>query len=217
MSVALGRFADSGVPVPGSAAFGDTLTAALDTIYSGGAVVVLTDGQLRPRTVQLVFAACHATAALTAFTVAHTSGFLCVALPLHDCDRLCLPPMVWGGASTAGFAVTADATAGIGTGISAADRAQTILTMSRARSEPADLTRPGHVLPYRVSQEYDTGAPACALHLVQLSGCQGGAVCATLLDNLGSGDELDDEQLKAFIGKYHLRVVRYSAGVLSAI
>jgi 3,4-dihydroxy 2-butanone 4-phosphate synthase / GTP cyclohydrolase II len=94
----------------------------------------------------LVFAAEHATPALVAFAVRHGSGFLCVALPEADCDRLALPPMWQGDRSRTSQRVTVDAL-GTGTGISAAARAQTITALAAPDAVIGDFVRPGHVVP----------------------------------------------------------------------
>ncbi|WP_246243520.1 3,4-dihydroxy-2-butanone-4-phosphate synthase [Amycolatopsis pithecellobii] len=99
-----------------------TVQHAIDAIASRRPVVAVG----REGEGALVFAAARATPELVAFTVRHTSGFLCVALPGPTCDRLHLPPML-GGRDRFGpaYRVTVDA-CGTGTGISARDRALTI-------------------------------------------------------------------------------------------
>lgn len=130
----------------------DNIAQALADIAAHKAVVVLAD-EGRDCEGDLVFAAEAATPALMAFAVRHTSGYLGVALPGNDCDRLDLPPM-WSTVDDrldAAFTVTVDAAQGVSTGISAADRAHTARTLADPTSTPADLTRPGHVLPLRAS------------------------------------------------------------------
>ncbi|MDV2476704.1 3,4-dihydroxy-2-butanone-4-phosphate synthase [Rhodococcus zopfii] len=97
----------------------------------------------------LVVAAEFATTAALAFMIRHTSGFVKVTVPEEDRLRLQLPSM-WalpGSRARCELTVTVDAAEGIGTGISAADRAYTIRTIADVTAGPASLTRPGHVAP----------------------------------------------------------------------
>lgn len=96
----------------------------------------------------VVFAASRASTALMAFVVRHTSGFVCVALPGERCDELELPPMHRSHAGReAAFCVTVDASSGVGTGISAADRTRTVRLLADEDTRRSDFTRPGHVVP----------------------------------------------------------------------
>ncbi|MFD0777077.1 3,4-dihydroxy-2-butanone-4-phosphate synthase, partial [Streptomonospora algeriensis] len=128
----------------------DDITEAVADIAAGRPVIVV-DDEDRENEGDLVFAAEAATPELLAFTVRHTSGLICVPMLGEDLDRLELPLMVaenQDGLGTA-YTVTADARTGVTTGISAADRARTIGLLGGARTEPGDLSRPGHVLPLR--------------------------------------------------------------------
>lgn len=102
---------------------------------------------------ELVMPAVHASAAAVAAMVRYGSGFVCVALPEDVADSLGLPAMVRGGRRMLGGVptVTVDAAAGVGTGISATDRAHTLRLLADPATRPDDLTRPGHVVPIRVS------------------------------------------------------------------
>ena len=86
-----------------------------------------------------------------AWTVRHTSGFLCAPMPDGIADRLELPSMVARNQDPRGtaYTVSVDARLGVGTGISAADRARTARVLADPTTGPDDLLRPGHVLPLR--------------------------------------------------------------------
>jgi 3,4-dihydroxy 2-butanone 4-phosphate synthase/GTP cyclohydrolase II len=117
---------------------------AISALRNGDAVMVATDSG----EVALMAPASCADVALVSFMVRHTSGFLCVALPEEDCERLALPPMQAADRGGHGeLRVTVDAAAGIGTGISARDRAHTAALLADPTSVPSDFTRPGHVVP----------------------------------------------------------------------
>lgn len=125
----------------------DTVEKAVREVAAGRPVIVL-DGESRENEGDLIFAAELATPELMGFMVRHTSGFVCVAIPGEECDRLALPPMHHTGGDAFGTAyrVTVDAV-GVGTGISARDRARTVRTLADPAAEPGDLMRPGHVVP----------------------------------------------------------------------
>jgi 3,4-dihydroxy 2-butanone 4-phosphate synthase/GTP cyclohydrolase II len=125
---------------------------AVAAIAAGRPAVVVDDVD-REDEGDLIFAAACATPELVAFTVRHTSGFVCVALPDDECDRLALPPMHHRNGDRFGTAyrVTVDLR-GTGTGISASDRARTIAALASSDSVARDFVRPGHVVPLTAQQ-----------------------------------------------------------------
>ena len=100
---------------------------AIEELAAGRPVIVV-DDEDRENEGDLIFAAEHATTELLAFMVRYTSGYICVPMPEEVADRLELPPMYHTNQDRRGtaYTVTVDARSGVGTGISAADRAQTI-------------------------------------------------------------------------------------------
>jgi 3,4-dihydroxy 2-butanone 4-phosphate synthase/GTP cyclohydrolase II len=159
----------------------DLVHAAVAAIAAGRPVVVADDPS-RENEGDLIFAAAHATPKLVAFTVRHTSGFVCVALPGEDCDRLALPPMHHRDDDPFGTAyrVTVDLR-GTGTGISATDRARTIVALASPGSTPHDFTRPGHVVPLLARDGGVLSRPGhteAAVDLARLAGLPAaGALC----------------------------------------
>lgn len=103
-----------------------------------------------------------------------TTGFVQVALPLDRCDELLLgeaiPTERGRRPMTCGQSVSVDAAVGIGTGISAADRARTTRVLSDPSSQPSDLSRPGHVIPIRVTHSQDCSFSAMVMRLVHEAG-----------------------------------------------
>lgn len=126
----------------------ETIEQALVEL-AAGRPVVLVGGEGRGDEGDLVVAADRISTATMAFVVRHTSGYVCVALPGTACARLSLPRAHTGRGDTSGpvFRVSVDAAHGIGTGISARDRAQTARLLAAPTTAPEDLTRPGHVVP----------------------------------------------------------------------
>lgn len=128
----------------------DSVQDAIIAMSRGAAVVVVDDAD-RENEGDLIFAASKSTAELVAFMIRYTSGFICVALPGDELDRLGLPPMSHVNQDRRGtaYAITVDARQGITTGISAADRCHTIRVLADSATEAHELTRPGHVVPLR--------------------------------------------------------------------
>lgn len=147
----------------------------------------------------LVHAAEHSDAELVAFMVRYSSGYLRVAVSDEDAARMNLPLMVPAGAdpNVEPFTVTVDSSHLSGTGISATDRARTIRQLASASTQPADFTRPGHVLPVRMPA--DESAPWTpyrgVLELVRRAGlCPAAAYAEIVADgdglNLAHGVEV---------------------------
>src|SRR5690606_42058757 len=86
-----------------------------------------------------------------AFMIRHTGGVVCLAMTNAMADRLDLPPMVQHNTARreTAFTDSIEAREGVTTGISAQDRATTILTAIRADARPSDPSRPGHGFPLR--------------------------------------------------------------------
>ena len=180
----------------------DPVLRAIAAIAEGRPVVVVDDAD-RENEGDLIFAAEFATPELLAFTVRHTSGFVCVALPEEECDRLRLPPMAARGGDQSGdrfgtaYCVTVDL-AGTGTGISATSRAATIAALAAPESVASDFRRPGHVVPLRARAGgvlRRRGHTEAAVDLTRLAGlAPAGALCEiTSVDRPGEmarGDEL---------------------------
>jgi 3,4-dihydroxy 2-butanone 4-phosphate synthase / GTP cyclohydrolase II len=183
---------------------------AVAAVAANRAVVVVDDVD-REDEGDLIFAAECATPALLAFMVRHTSGYVCVALPGEECDRLDLPPMHHRDGDRFGTAyrVAVDLI-GTGTGISAADRARTIAALAAPGSLPSDFLRPGHVVPLRARDGGVLRRPGhteAAVDLARLAGLRpAGALCEIVSrdrpDEMAHGAELE-----RFAGEYDLEIV----------
>jgi 3,4-dihydroxy 2-butanone 4-phosphate synthase / GTP cyclohydrolase II len=122
--------------------------ALIDAIRAGRPVI-LCDDEDRENEGDLVFAAQFATPALVTFMIRQCGGLICTALAPTLVARFALEPMVRTNRDPKGTAFTAsvDAAVGIGTGISARDRARTIRLLGDVATTPDDLVSPGHVFP----------------------------------------------------------------------
>jgi 3,4-dihydroxy 2-butanone 4-phosphate synthase/GTP cyclohydrolase II len=175
---------------------------ALGAVGLGRPAVLIADGEG-----VLVLAAEAATPSRVAFFVRHTSGFLTVALTGTDCDRLGLPPMPPTSWARAGIdqCVAVDAAHGMSTGISATDRARTIALLADPATGPADLNRPGHVIPVR-ARERGIATPAdAAVALTRLAGLRPAAVVAHLVTV--RGDTAKGGEITAFAADHGLAPV----------
>jgi 3,4-dihydroxy 2-butanone 4-phosphate synthase/GTP cyclohydrolase II len=160
----------------------ETVEQSLAELAAGRPVVVV-DGEDRENEGDLIVAADRITAATMAFVVRHTSGFVCVALPESDCQRLALPAVPRMGTDRFGTAyrVTVDAATGVGTGISARDRAYTTRLLAAARTQSTDLHRPGHLVPLAARPQgvlERAGHTEAAVDLTRLAGLRpAGVLC----------------------------------------
>lgn len=169
----------------------DAVAAALDALRSGHPVLVV-DGDARGGEGAVVLPAALADPARVAWTVRHTSGLLQVPMEAVRADELRLPPMVRG-ADPLGTAhtVSVDAATGVGTGISARDRARTARVLADPASVAGDLTRPGHVLPVRARPGgvvERAGHAEAAVDLCRLAGLPPVGVIATVVTGPGTPD-----------------------------
>ena len=156
-----------------------SIEAARSPTSPRGRPVVVVDDEDRENEGDLIFAAEKATPELVAFMVRYTSGYVCVPLTEADCDRLDLPPMYHTNQDARGtaYTVTVDASDGVSTGISAADRAHTIRLLADPASTADDFSRPGHVVPLRAKDGGVLRRPGhteAAVDLARLAGLRAG-------------------------------------------
>ncbi|MFB6395334.1 bifunctional 3,4-dihydroxy-2-butanone-4-phosphate synthase/GTP cyclohydrolase II [Polymorphospora lycopeni] len=186
-----------------------TIEQAVADIAAGRPVVVV-DDEDRENEGDLIFAAELATPELLAFMVRHTSGYICAPLTEADADRLELPPMYHTNQDRRGtaYTVTVDAREGVSTGISAADRAHTIRLLADAATSPADLARPGHVVPLRAKAGGVLRRPGhteAAVDLAVLAGLRPAAVLCELVNDDGTMQRLPD--LARFSAEHGLTLI----------
>ncbi|MFC6870538.1 3,4-dihydroxy-2-butanone-4-phosphate synthase [Haloechinothrix salitolerans] len=157
-----------------------------------------------------VLAAATASVGWVAWMIQYTSGFLCAPMPAARADLLGLPPMVCRNQTSHGnhYTVTVDARDGVTTGISAADRARTLRALAAPGTCPADLIRPGHVVPTCVRQDRlpaPLSAEEGAVRLCELAGLPPIAASAVLLAD--DGAILQPIAVKQLADRYDLVVL----------
>ncbi|MGA2193022.1 MAG: bifunctional 3,4-dihydroxy-2-butanone-4-phosphate synthase/GTP cyclohydrolase II [Nitrospirota bacterium] len=128
----------------------DSIEDALEEIREGR-MVILVDDEDRENEGDLTMAAEKVTPQAINFMAKHGRGLICLSLTADKVEELQLPMMASKNTSQFGtaFTVSIEAKKGVTTGISAKDRATTILTAIRPDCRPEDLARPGHIFPLR--------------------------------------------------------------------
>jgi 3,4-dihydroxy 2-butanone 4-phosphate synthase / GTP cyclohydrolase II len=167
-----------------------TIDQAFEALRAGRPVLV-TDDEDRENEGDVILAAATATTTWMAWTIRHTSGYICAPMSESRADRLGLPLMVEDNRDPrrTAYTVTVDAAEGVTTGISAADRAHTVRTLARPGSTPSDFTRPGHVVPLRARQGgvlVRGGHTEAAVDLCRLAGLEAVGAIGELVHDDGS-------------------------------
>ena len=156
-----------------------------------GRPVILVDDEDRENEGDLIIPAERITPELMAFFIRHTGGVVCLALDNSLADRLELPPMVERNTSrrSTAYTVSIEAAKGVTTGISAADRATTILTAVADGARAEDLHRPGHVFPLRARDGgtvVRAGHTEASVDLARLAGYKPAGVISELMHDDGT-------------------------------
>ncbi len=148
-----------------------------------GKLVVLVDDESRENEGDLVLAAEHATPENINFMTRFAGGYLCLSLTERDCDRLGLHPQAAVNTALRGTAMTVSIDGhprhGVGTGISAFDRARTVALAIDPESGPGDFVRPGHVNPLRCRDGgvlVRIGQTEGGVDLARMAGCHPAAL-----------------------------------------
>lgn len=173
-----------------------TVEEALDELRRGRPVLVA-DSPDRENEADVVLAAQSASPEWVAWTIRHSSGYLCAPMPAARADALDLPLMVPHSQDPrrTAYTVTVDAADGVTTGISAADRALTLRVLADPAAGPQSVIRPGHVLPLRAVPGgvlHRGGHTEAAVDLCRLAGLEPVAGIAELVHDDGTMMRLDD-------------------------
>ncbi|MBU1055724.1 MAG: bifunctional 3,4-dihydroxy-2-butanone-4-phosphate synthase/GTP cyclohydrolase II [Proteobacteria bacterium] len=156
-----------------------------------GRMVILVDDEDRENEGDLTMAAEKVTPEAINFMAKYGRGLICLSMTSEKADSLFLPPMVENNTSPfqTGFTVSIEARCGVTTGISAADRATTILTASAEDARPGDLVRPGHIFPLRARDGgviVRTGQTEGSVDLARLAGLRPSGVICEIMDDDGT-------------------------------
>ncbi|HDM76221.1 MAG TPA: bifunctional 3,4-dihydroxy-2-butanone-4-phosphate synthase/GTP cyclohydrolase II [Deltaproteobacteria bacterium] len=167
-----------------------TIEEAVNEIKAGR-MVILVDDEDRENEGDLTMAAELVTPEAINFMAKYGRGLICLSLTREKVDSLDLPMMVENNTSQfeTGFTVSIEARRGVTTGISAADRAVTILTAIADDAKPTDLVRPGHIFPLRAKRGgvmVRSGQTEGSVDLARLAGLKPAGVICEIMDEDGT-------------------------------
>ena len=187
----------------------DTIEEAVADIKKGK-MVILSDDEDRENEGDLVIAAEKVTPELINFMAKHGRGLICLTLTEERTEQLQLPPMTQENTSSFGtaFTISVDAREGVSTGISAMDRATTVLTAIHPDTRSSDLVRPGHVFPIRAQKGgvlKRAGQTEGSVDLARLAGLYPAGVICEIMNEDGSMARLPE--LIEFGKRHHLKLV----------
>ncbi len=191
-----------------------SIAEAVAALAAGGKILVV-DDEDRENEGDLIMAAEHASTDDVAFFLEHTSGFLCVSIDEQRADELELDLMVATNTESQGtaFLVSVDYKHGTTTGISAQDRAATIRALADPVLDPADLARPGHVMPLRAKSGGVLERPGhteAGVDLCRMAGLSGAAQLCEIVTpdrrQMMRGPELEE-----FAAKHHIPMISIAA------
>ena len=201
----------SGFRISGDESVLSAIEDAIEDIRAGK-MVILVDDEDRENEGDLCMAAEAVTPEAINFMATHGRGLICLAMDEGQMEKLHLSMMVPDHENTAtygtAFTVSIDAREGVTTGISAPDRAHTVLTAIRDDVRPADIVRPGHIFPLRARTGgvlRRVGQTEGAADLARLAGFREmGVICEIMKDD-GTMARLAD--LAVYAEKHDLKIV----------
>ncbi len=186
-----------------------TIEEAIEELRKGK-MIILVDDEDRENEGDLTIAAEKVTPEAINFMAKYGRGLICLALDPKIVDKLRLPLMVPNNESKFGtaFTVSIEARHGVTTGISAYDRAHTILTAIRDDAKPEDLVSPGHVFPLRAREGgvlVRAGQTEGSVDLARLAGLKPAAVICEIMKDDGTMARMPD--LEEFSKKHGIKIV----------
>ncbi len=175
-----------------------------------GRMIIIVDDEDRENEGDLVCAAEKVTPAIINFMARHARGLICLPLTEERCDELHLTTQVADNTSYLGtaFTVSIDARRGITTGISAADRATTILVAVDPKSRPQDLARPGHVFPLRAKNGgvlVRPGQTEASVNIARIAGLYPAGVICEVMNEDGTMARMP--QLEQFAAEHNVKMI----------
>ncbi|UCC38902.1 MAG: bifunctional 3,4-dihydroxy-2-butanone-4-phosphate synthase/GTP cyclohydrolase II [Candidatus Aminicenantes bacterium] len=156
-----------------------------------GELIIIVDDEDRENEGDLMVAAEKITPEKINFMAKHGRGLICLPLTKERLEQLQIPPMVIDNTERFGtaFAVSIDAKTGVTTGISAQDRAKTVLTAIDHKTRPSDLARPGHIFPLSAKDGgvlERAGQTEAAVDITRLAGLYPAGVICEIMNEDGT-------------------------------
>ena len=175
-----------------------------------GKMVILVDDEDRENEGDLMIAAEKVTPEAINYMAKYGRGLICLSLTPERIEELKLPMMVFDNKSRfqTAFTVSIEARRGVTTGISAADRATTVLTAIDDRTKPEDLISPGHIFPLSARGGgvlVRSGQTEGSVDLTKLAGLKAAAVICEIMNEDGTMARMAD--LVIFARRHHLKIV----------
>jgi 3,4-dihydroxy 2-butanone 4-phosphate synthase/GTP cyclohydrolase II len=175
-----------------------------------GRMIIIVDDENRENEGDLVCAAEKITPEIINFMATHARGLICMPLTEERCDELHLTMQVADNTSFLGtaFTVSIEARKGVTTGISAADRATTILTAVDEKTRPQDLARPGHIFPLRARAGgvlMRPGQTEASVDMARIAGLYPAGVVCEIMNPDGTMARLP--QLEVFAREHNLKII----------
>jgi 3,4-dihydroxy 2-butanone 4-phosphate synthase/GTP cyclohydrolase II len=185
------------------------ITEAIEDIKAGK-FVILVDDEDRENEGDLALAAEKVTAKAINFMAKYARGLICLPVIGKRLNELGIPLMVGENTSkfSTAFAVSVDAKRGVSTGISAADRAETIKVMIDPATRPDDLARPGHIFPLQAKEGgvlARAGHTEAIVDLARLAGLYPAGVICEIMSEDGTMARLP--QLEAMGDKFGIKII----------
>ena len=179
-------------------------------LYRRGEFVIIVDDEDRENEGDLCIAAEKVTPAIINFMARFGRGLICLAMTEQRCNELDLPLMVENNTTNFGtaFTVSIEARGRVTTGISAADRAETVRVAIDPKTKPVDLARPGHVFPLRARKGgvlKRAGQTEASVDLAAIAGMTPAAVICEIMNEDGTMARLPD--LREFAIKHGLKII----------
>lgn len=167
-----------------------TVEQAVKTVKAGGMIIIV-DDEDRENEGDLMVAAEKVTPEIINFMTKHGRGLICLPLTKERLKELDIPLMVQDNTARFGtaFTVSIDAKKGITTGISAHDRAKTILTAINPKTDSSDLARPGHIFPLEAKDGgvlERAGQTEAAVEISRLAGLKSAGVICEIMNEDGT-------------------------------
>ncbi|MGI8898944.1 MAG: 3,4-dihydroxy-2-butanone-4-phosphate synthase [Pyrinomonadaceae bacterium] len=175
-----------------------------------GRIIIIVDDEDRENEGDLVCAAEKVTPEVINFMARHARGLICLPLTEERCDELHLTTQVADNTSFLGtaFTVSIDARKGVSTGISASDRATTILTAVDPQTRPSDLARPGHIFPLRAKNGgvlVRPGQTEASVDIARIAGLYPAGVICEIMNEDGTMARLPE--LRKFAANHLLKMI----------
>jgi 3,4-dihydroxy 2-butanone 4-phosphate synthase/GTP cyclohydrolase II len=175
-----------------------------------GKMIIIVDDEDRENEGDVVCAAEKVTPEIISFMAVHGRGLICMPITEERADELNLPPQTANNTSSMGtaFTISIEAREGVTTGISAADRAKTILTAVDENTKPWDLARPGHVFPLRAKRGgvlVRVGQTEASVDIARIAGLKPAAVICEIMNDDGTMSRMPE--LEVFAEKHDLIII----------